>query len=57
LFVANFRELLRAVMPLKRLSVTEATDLVIKHLTNRTRSRQSRLKKQSLIKEAAYGAT
>ena len=55
--VANFRELLRAVMPLKRLSVTEATDLVIKHLTNRTRSRRSRLKKQRLIKEAAYGAT
>ena len=57
LSVANFRELLRAVMPLKRLSVTEATDLVIEHLTNRTRSRQSRLKKQRLIKEAAYGAT
>lgn len=57
LSVANFRELLRAVMPLKRLSVTEATDLVIEHLTNRTRSRQSRLKKQRLIKEGAYGAT
>lgn len=57
LSVANFRELLRAVMPLQRLSVTEATDLVIQHLTNRTRSRRSRLKKQRLIKEAAYGAT
>ncbi len=44
LSVANFRELLRAVMPLKRLSVTAATDLVIEHLINRTRSRQSRLK-------------
>jgi len=57
LSVANFRERLRAVMPLKRLSVTEATDLVIEHLTNRTRSRQSRLKKQRLIKEGACGAT
>jgi len=57
LSVANFRELLRAVMPLKCLSVTEATNLVIKHLTHRTRSRQSRLKKQRLIKEAAYGTT
>jgi hypothetical protein len=57
LSVANFRERLRAVMPLKRLSVTEATDLVIEHLTHRTRSRRSRLKKQRLINEAAYGAT
>ena len=57
LSVANFRELLRAVMPLKRLNVTEATDWVIEHLTHRTRSRRSRLKKQRLINEAAYGAT
>lgn len=57
LSVANFRELLRAVMPFKRLSVTEATDWVIEHLTHRPRSRQSRLKKQRLFKEGAYGAT
>jgi len=46
LSVANVRELLRAVMPLKTLTVEEATTLVIEHLINRTRSRRCRLRKQ-----------
>jgi SRSO17 transposase len=46
LSVANVRELLRAAMPLRQLSITEAQDLVCTHLLNRARSRQSRLKKQ-----------
>ncbi len=44
--VSNVRELLRAAIPLPHLSVQEAADLVVKHLTNRTRSRKSRLRKQ-----------
>jgi SRSO17 transposase len=51
LSVANVRLLLRAVMPLQRLSVKQATDLTIEHLLNRARSRKSRLKKQRLAKE------
>lgn len=46
LSVANVRELLRAVMPLKQLSPDEATRLVVKHLVNRSRSTSSRLKAQ-----------
>lgn len=45
LSMANLRELLRAVMPLKQLTVEQATEQVITHLTNRVRSRKSRLKK------------
>lgn len=45
LSVSNIRELLRAAMPLPQLSPADAAALVIKHLTNRTRSRQSRLRK------------
>ncbi len=44
--VRNVRELLRAAMPLPQLSIQQAADLVIEHLTNRTRSRKSRLRKQ-----------
>jgi SRSO17 transposase len=44
LSVANVRELLRASMPLPQLPPEEATDLVIEHLINRTRSRKSRLR-------------
>lgn len=43
LSVANVRTLLRAAMPLPQLSPQQAAELVIKHLDNRTRSRQSRL--------------
>jgi len=46
LSVRNVRELLRAAIPLPKLSVEEAAKLVIEHLTNRTRSRKSRLRKR-----------
>jgi SRSO17 transposase len=46
LSVANDRELLRAVMPLKRLTEAQATEQDIEHLLNRTRSRKSRFKKK-----------
>jgi SRSO17 transposase len=44
LSMANVRELLRAVMPLSQFTPEEATDLVVEHLVNRTRSRRSRLR-------------
>jgi SRSO17 transposase len=44
LSVANVRELLRASMPLPQLTPEEAAGLVVNHLVNRTRSRQSRLR-------------
>jgi SRSO17 transposase len=47
LSVANVRALLRATFPLPQLSPSQATDLVIKHLVNRVRSRKSRLKNRS----------
>jgi SRSO17 transposase len=43
---ANVRTLLRAVMPLPRLSPAQARQLVAEHLLNRSRSRKSRLKKK-----------
>jgi SRSO17 transposase len=46
LSVANVRELLRAVLPLKQLSPEKAACLVVKHLVNRSRSTSCRLKKQ-----------
>ena len=47
LSLANVRTLLRAVMPLPRLSASQAAALVVEHLDNRTRSRKSRLHKLS----------
>jgi len=47
LSMSNIRELLKAVMPLKQLSPEEATQLVISHLVNRSRSTSCRLKAQS----------
>jgi hypothetical protein len=44
LSVANVRELLRASIPLPRLSLEDAANLVVNHLVNRTRSRKSRLR-------------
>jgi len=41
---ANVREMLRAAMPLPQLAPADAAALVIEHLTNRTRSRRSRLR-------------
>jgi hypothetical protein len=46
LSVANVRELLQAVMPLQQLSPEQARRLVVKHLVDRSRSTQSRLKVQ-----------
>lgn len=46
LSMANMRELLKAVLPLKQLSPAQARALVIKHLVNRSRSTRSRLKAQ-----------
>lgn len=46
LSMANVRELLQAVLPLKQLSPEEATRLVLKHLVHRSRSTRSRLKAQ-----------
>jgi SRSO17 transposase len=46
LSVGNVRELLRAAIPLPYLSIQEAGALIVEHLTNRTRSRKSRLRKQ-----------
>ena len=46
LSMANVRELLQAVLPLKQLSPKQATRLVIKHLVHRSRSTRSRLKAQ-----------
>jgi hypothetical protein len=57
LSVANVRELLRAVMPLKHLTEEQATERIIEHLLNRTRSRKSRIKKQRLMKNAELGLT
>ena len=45
LSVGNVRELLRAALPLPQLSPEQAAQLVVTHLTNRTRSRKSRLRK------------
>ena len=44
LSIANIRELLRAVMPLPQLTPEYATQLVVEHFINRTRSRKSRMK-------------
>lgn len=46
LSVSNVRDLLRAAMPLPQLSAQQAAALVVKHLTNRTRSRKSRLRQR-----------
>jgi hypothetical protein len=46
LSMANVRDMLRAVLPLKQLSPEEATRLVVKHLVNRSRSTSSRLKRE-----------
>jgi len=46
LSMANIREMLKAVLPLKQLSPEQATQLVIRHLVNRSRSTSSRLRVQ-----------
>jgi hypothetical protein len=44
-------------MPLKQLTEEQATERIIEHLLNRTRSRKSRIKKQRLMKNATFGLT
>jgi hypothetical protein len=44
LSMANIRELLKAVLPLKQLSPEQARCLVVKHLVNRSAATRSRLK-------------
>ena len=56
LSMANIRELLRSVMPLPRLTEEQAIERVIEHLSNRTRSRKSRLKKQQLIQSEQFSS-
>ncbi len=46
LSTANVRELLMAILPLPKLGVKQARELVVKHLMGRSRSKRSRLKKQ-----------
>lgn len=46
LSMANVRELLKAVLPLRQLSPDEARSLVVKHLFQRSRSTASRLSAQ-----------
>jgi len=46
LSLANIREMLKAVLPLKQLSPEQATQLVVKHLVNRSRYTSCRLKAQ-----------
>jgi SRSO17 transposase len=46
LSVANLRELLQAVLPLRRLTPREARTLVIKHLNQRVRSTRCRLQQE-----------
>jgi len=47
LSMANVREMLRAVLPRQQLSPEQATAVVLRHLTQRSRSTRSRLKAQS----------
>jgi SRSO17 transposase len=44
LSMANVREMLKAVLPLEQLSPEQATQVVIKHLVNRSHSTRSRIK-------------
>ena len=46
LSIANIRELLKAVLPLKQLSPEQARQLVVKHLVDRSHSIRCRLKTQ-----------
>lgn len=50
LSMANIRELLRSVMPLKNLTPQQATELIVERLMGRARSRKSRLKNHDVDK-------
>ncbi len=47
LSTANVREILKAALPVPRLTPEEATQLVVRHLVNRARSTSSRLEAQN----------
>jgi SRSO17 transposase len=47
LSVANMRELLAAVIPLRQLTPQEAIEVVIRHFNNRTRSTATRLRQEA----------
>jgi SRSO17 transposase len=47
LSTANVREMLKAALPIPRLTPDEATQLVVQHLVNRARSTSSRLEAQN----------
>lgn len=47
LSTANVREMLKAALPVPRLTPEEATRLVVRHLVNRARSTSSRLEAQN----------
>lgn len=47
LSLANIREMLKAVLPLKQLTPEQATKVVVKHLVNRSRSTSCRLGAQA----------
>jgi len=47
LSTANVREMLKAALPIHHLTPDEATQLVVQHLVNRTRSTSSRLEAQN----------
>lgn len=49
LSMANLRELLLAVMPLKQLTIAETTAVVVRHLVERCASTRSRIKTQRQI--------
>lgn len=53
LSMANVRELLRSVMPLKQLTVLQATERVAEKLFNRIHSRRSRIKNQCVARQSA----
>jgi len=55
LSVGNIRELLAAVMPLKRFTPEEAMAVVIGHLENRAGSTRSRYRKQEQERQAVAG--
>src|SRR4051794_19836594 len=55
LSVANVKDLLAAVMPLRRFTPEEAIRVVIGHLENRTASTRSRCRKQQQEREKGGG--
>lgn len=55
LSIANVREMLRAVMPLRQLSIDQAISSVTRHLVNRARSRASRIRSQRRRLRTGYG--